>query len=63
MKVRVLSLALIVKVFGRGAGGVLRRFLCSIEEEEEKREGTFLLLLRASMRRISMVVLAGPWRI
>lgn len=61
MKVRVLSLALMVKVFGRG-GGVLRRFLCSIEEEEEKGAGTFLLL-RASMRRISMVVLAGPWRI
>lgn len=60
IKVRVLSLALMVKVFGRG-GGVLRRFLCSIEEEE-KGGGTFLLL-RASMRRISMVVLAGPWRI
>lgn len=60
MKVRVLSLALMVKVFGRG--GVLRRFLCSIEEEEEKGGGTFLLL-RASMRRISMVVLAGLWRI
>lgn len=62
MKVRVLSLALMVKVFGRG-GGVLRRFLCSIEGEEEKGGGTFLLLLRASMRRISMVVLAGLWRI
>lgn len=61
MKVRVLSLALMVKVFGRG-GGVLRRFLCSIEEEEEKGGGTFLLL-RTSMRRISMVVLAGLWRI
>lgn len=61
MKVRVLSLALMVKVFGRGGGGVLRRFLCSIEEEE-KGGGTFLLL-RASMRRISMVVLAGLWRI
>lgn len=60
MKVRVLSLALMVKVFGRG-GEVLRRFLCSIEEEE-KGAGTFLLF-RASMRRISMVVLAGPWRI
>lgn len=62
MKVRVLSLALMVKVFGRGGGGgVLRRFLCSIEEEEK--EGVTFLLLRASMRRISMVVLAGLWRI
>lgn len=62
MKVRVLSLALMVKVFGRG-GGVLRRFLCSIEEEEEEKGGRTFLLLRASMRRISMVVLAGLWRI